>query len=266
MAAPLAPADLDAYFARVGHDGRTRPDHATLAALHAGHVATIPFENLDVRWGRPLPLDPPALLAKLVHARRGGYCFEHNGLLAAVLASLGFRVLPLAARVRFGATRPLPRTHQLLLVEADGERHVVDAGFGAQTPLAPLPLAAGREHAQGAWRYRLDAEGDLWVLRTADADGWADLYAFTLEPAHPADLEMAHWYVATHPASRFVQTLTVQRATPQARHVVRNAEYVVDRGSAGTDRATLDHDDLLALITGPLGLHLPAGTRLPLPT
>lgn len=261
----LAPADLEAYFARLGYAGPVGADRATLASLHRAHVGAIPFENLDVRWGRGVSLDLPALVGKLLHARRGGYCFEQNGLFAAVLRTLGFAVTPLAARVRLGAAQRLARTHHLLLVELDGQPGIADVGFGAQTLLEPIPLLAHTTFAQGPWCYALGAEGGVWTLRMAAGDGWTDLYDFTLEPQAQADLEMANWYVSTHPASRFVQTFTVQRATPQARHAVRNREYTVDRGDGRPQTRTLAHDELLALLRGTLALDLPEGTVLPLP-
>jgi N-hydroxyarylamine O-acetyltransferase len=260
----LSAPDLAAYLVRIGHAAPAKPDLAGLATLHTAHVGAIPFENLDVRWGRGIALDLPSLVAKLVHARRGGYCFEQNGLFAAVLATLGYAVRPLAARVRFGATRVLPRTHQLLLVEIEGEPFVADVGFGAQTLLAPLPLARGTS-TQAAWRYRLDEEDGLWVLRIDAGDGWADLYAFTLAPQVPADAEMANWYVSTHPASRFVQTTTVQRATPQARHTLRDREYTVDRGHGDAEVRRIGDADLDGLLRGTFGLDLAGAPALPLP-
>lgn len=265
MTDTLAPADLAAYLARVGHHAATRPDLATLVDLHRAHVAAIPFENLDVRWGRGIALDVPALVAKLVQAGRGGYCFEQNGLFAAVLRTIGFEVRPLAARVRYRATRVLPRTHQLLLVDVEGERYVADVGFGAHTLLEPVPLAADRVFAQHAWRYALRDEGETWVLRLAQDAAWTELYAFTLEPQFPPDAEMANWYVSTHPQSRFVQTMTVQRATPGARHVVQNDEYSVDSGHGEPTVRRIGHDELVALLRSEFGLALPPGTRLPLP-
>jgi N-hydroxyarylamine O-acetyltransferase len=262
----LAPQDLDAYLRRIGVDAPARADASTLAALHTAHVGAIAFENLDVRWGRGVALDLPSLVGKLVHARRGGYCFEQNGLFAAVLRTLGYDVVPLGARVRYRAARTLPRTHHLLLVTVAGERLVVDVGFGGQTLLAPVPLEAGQPFAQGAWRYRLARDADVWVLQLADRDGWADLYAFTLEPQLPPDLEMANWYVSTHPASRFVQTLTVQRATPSARQVVQNLDYTVDRGDGDVDVQRLDEAALRALLRTAFGLALPDDAKLPLPT
>lgn len=263
MTETLAPDELAAYLARIDCVPPARSDRAALAALHRAHVAAIPFENLDVRSGKGIALDLPSLVGKLVHARRGGYCFEQNGLFAAVLRTLGFAVVPLGARVRLRATRTLPRTHQLLLVEVGGEPWVADVGFGAQTLLEPVPLVAGTTFAQAGWRYRFEREDAGWVLRWAEGAAWTDLYVFTLEPQLPADLEMANWYVSTNPASRFVQTFTVQRATDAARHRLQDLEYTIDRGNGDVVTRTLAREEIPALLRTTFGLELPADARLP---
>jgi len=257
--------DLGAYLDRVGRPAIGGIDRATLVALHRAHVASIPFENLDVLWKRGIALDTPSLQAKLVTRRRGGYCFEHNRLFALALRELGFDVVSLAARVRYRATRVLPRTHQLLLVTIGGERFVADVGFGGNTLLEPLPLVPGEVVAQHRWRYRLAREDGLHMLQLEASDGYVDLYAFALEPAMPADLEMANWYVSTHPASRFVTTLTVQRATPEARHVLQNLDYTVDRGDGNPRTTRMAREAVPALLRDVFGLDLAGEPSLPWP-
>src|SRR3954464_14618414 len=96
--------DLDAYLARIEYSGPRDATAKTLRAVHRAHATHIPFENLDILLGKSIPLDLPSLQRKLVHDRRGGYCFEQNALLAAALESLGFKITRLAARVRFGGS------------------------------------------------------------------------------------------------------------------------------------------------------------------
>jgi len=167
--------------------------------------------------------------------------------------------------VRYRATRLLPRTHQLLLVTVAGERFVADVGFGGNTLLAPLPLVADVPVAQHAWRYRLAREGGAFVLQFETSVGFLDLYAFTLEPAVPPDLEMANWYVSTHPASRFVTTFTVQQATPAVRRLLQNLDYTEDRGGGDVRTTPIDRDALPALLRETFGLRLPDGVPLPVP-
>src|SRR4051794_1820984 len=179
MSAPPA-LDLDAYLARVGYAGELRPTAAVLAALHRAHATHIPFENLDILLGRPIRLDLASLQAKLVHGGRGGDCFEQKALLAAGVGEIGFPVTRLAARVRYGATTVLPRTHMLLLVRCEGRTWLADVGFGAEGLLHPVPFRDGAVSEQFTWSYRVVQEdGGAWVLQSLHGDGWTDLYAFT---------------------------------------------------------------------------------------
>lgn len=255
--------DVDAYLDRIHYAGRVAPDLASLAALHEAHVGSIAFENLDVLWRRPILLDVPSLEAKLVHRRRGGYCFEHNGLFAAVLQALGYTVTPLAARVRYRATRTLARTHMLLLVAIAGTRYVADVGFGGYTLLAPLPLESREPSPQHRWRYRLRKESEVHVLQIEMPEGWLDLYEFTLEPQLPIDYVMANWFVATHPESRFVNALTLQLAAPTARHVVHGCNYAIDRGHGQIEEKIVDQAMLVQLARSAFGLSLPDDVELP---
>src|SRR5690242_2886518 len=94
--------DLDAYLKRIEYTGDLEPTYSVLEALHRAHTTHIPFENLDILLGRPILLDLASLQTKLVLGCRGGYCFEHNLLFAAVLERIGFSLIRLAARVHHG--------------------------------------------------------------------------------------------------------------------------------------------------------------------
>jgi N-hydroxyarylamine O-acetyltransferase len=258
--------DLDSYLRRIEHRGGREPTLATLQALHLAHVTHIPFENLDILLGQPIRIDLGSLQTKLVANRRGGYCFEQNTLFAAVLGALGFEVTLLAARVRFGATRVLPRTHMVLKVGGRDGDWLADVGFGAAGLLFPLRFAERSAGRQFDWTYRLAEEAGQWVLRSLRDGAWTDLYAFTLEPQLPVDFEVANHYVSTHPQSRFVQTLTAQRVLPEERRTLVNDELSIERAS-GVERRGLSGDDaeLLALLAAAFDLHFPAGTRFRIP-
>jgi len=257
--------DLDAYLRRIEYSGDLRPTHAVLEALHLAHASHIPFENLDIHLGRPIRLDLASLQAKLVAGGRGGYCFEHNLLLAAVLQRMGFAVTKLAARVRYGAQRTNPRTHMLLLVVCDDTAWVADVGFGLDGLLRPVSLGQGGASEQFGRRYRVTPERDLYVLQSFESGSWADLYAFSLEPQEQADYELANYYTSTHPDSRFVQTLTVQRTTPQVRSLLRDHELSVDDGHSVTTRTLAGDDELLEVLAEVFGLRFAPGTRFRAP-
>ena len=134
--------DLDAYFARTGYTGPRTPTLATLHGIVAAHAKAIPFENLDVLLNRGINLDLGAIAQKLIHEKRGGYCFEQNTLLLSVLETLGFHVRPISARVRLQRPRDFtpPRTHVFLRVELDGVSWLADVGIGSQSLTAALRL------------------------------------------------------------------------------------------------------------------------------
>jgi N-hydroxyarylamine O-acetyltransferase len=198
--------DLPRYLERIGLTGTP-----SLAEVHRAHVTRIPFENLDPLVGIAVSLTPEALQRKLVHARRGGYCFEHNLLLKSALEALGARVQPMLARVRNGRPpEPVgPLTHLLLRVEHEGAVWHADVGFGQGTLLEPIPFGPGGPYEQSGWSFRVAAEDDLLVLQTARDGGWHDLYAFLPEPAVPIDIEVNNWFTCTHTASRMATRLLV---------------------------------------------------------
>ncbi len=195
--------DLGAYLARLGLEGRP-----TLAQLHRAHVVAIPFENLDPHRGIPVSVELRDIERKLVDARRGGYCFEHNLLFAAALRGLGYVVEPMLARVgaRDDASRSL--THLLLRVVAEGMLWHADVGFGAGTLLEPIPFGPGSAVVQSGWRRRIVRHGPQLVLQGAGDDcAWSDIYRFLPMPVAPIDIEMSNWFTATHPESGFVRSL-----------------------------------------------------------
>ena len=252
--------DLEAYVERIGQEAPLVPSLEGLVALHRAHCAAIPFENLDILLARPIALDLPALEAKLVRGRRGGYCFEQNTLFKAALEALGFRVTALAARVRVGATEVRPRTHMHLRVDLPEGAFLADVGFGGDGLVHPIPLAEGPETWVGHTGHRLRREGERWVLQGTTGDGWADLYAFTLEPHYPVDFEMANHFTSTYPRSPFVLNLTAQRSWPERRAILRNRGLTVRQG--GTENTAIrDPDHLLEVLATWFSLEFPAGTR-----
>lgn len=267
--------DREAYRKRIGFTGDWTPTIETLVDLHLAHNLAIPFENLDILLGKPIRIDLDSIQRKLFADRRGGYCFEQNTLFAEVLRSIGFSVTILAARVRYRAHRILPRTHILLLVEAEESPWIADVGFGTVGILQPIPLRAGDEFHQFGWLYRLATEEikslsgnpmEQWTLQAKQGGVWESLYSFTMEPQEPADLEMANWYVSTSPDSRFVQTLTAQRSTEDVRYLLRNMVYMEDRAGVQTLRDLRDGNELLAVLQEKFDLCLAADTRFRIPS
>jgi N-hydroxyarylamine O-acetyltransferase len=198
--------NVHAYCERINYHGGHGATPETLRALHLAHVFTVPFENLDGYRGVPVSLEPADLFAKIVTARRGGYCFELNGLFSLLLEALGFEVTRLIARVRYGAKPPYPRSHQVLRVAIGGEPWLVDVGFGGNGLLEPIPLAAGSVVRQLDEQFRLTLlESGEFLLQCLVHEEWESLYSFTLEPCHPVDYRYANYFHSHSPDSLFMQ-------------------------------------------------------------
>jgi len=249
--------DLAAYAARIGVPVPDTIDLPALHRMHQAHVGAIAFENLDAQWRRTVRIDPVSVWAKLVGSARGGYCFEQNTLFREVLRARGVTVTAREARVRSGATTRRARTHMTLVARIAGDDYLCDVGFGAYTPLHPVPLS-GEPSRQHAWVYRMAAEGSLTVLQWQRDGGWQDLYA--IEPGEPGavDFEMANWYTCTWPESGFVQTLTAQRATAAARYTLRNYTLTEDSRDASFVQ-TLRREDIVPVLRRLFGLDVPDG-------
>lgn len=267
--------DLAAYFARIGDAGSRRPNLETLNRLIEAHVRTIPFENLDVLLGRGISVEPADIERKLVHEKRGGYCFEQNTLMMHVLLELGYAVRPISARVRIGQPRDVKtaRTHMFLLVDLESEAWLVDVGVGGLSVTCALRLALNDSQPTPHESRRIIAAGDWTQLdqRSPGAvlyhevlldDSWQDVCEFTLEEMHPIDRELANWYTSTHPTSHFRDKLTVARSTATGRVTLLNRElkHRDSNGQAVVRRLESD-EELIDALRQEFGLVFPAGTR-----
>ena len=253
--------DLDAYLCRIEYSGPRAPTLAVLGALCSAHPAAIPFENIDPLLGRPPSLRIADVQAKLVGAQRGGYCFEHNALLRQALLALGFGVTALAARVAWMAPPGLPtrpRTHMLLMVEPEGERCIVDGGFGGHLINVPLRLEAQQVQSSPASDMRLMQSQGLFTLESRLPEGWAPLYRFTLEPNLPADYEPLNWFTATHPTSIFRHNLLMERLTPRTRANLLNDRLTLRTvGEAPRVQRIASAQEFGQAMREVFGLHLP---------
>jgi N-hydroxyarylamine O-acetyltransferase len=256
----LSGTDLAAYFDRIGYTGTPAPDRATLAELVLRHTLSIPFENFDPLLGRPVELAPDALVAKLVHARRGGYCFEQNGLFWRVLEAIGFMVTPLAARVLWNMDEDAvtPRSHMLLRVELPEGPAIVDVGFGGAVLTGVLDLVADVEQQTPHEPFRLLERGGEWRLQIRIREEWRTCYRFDLHPQLAIDFEPINWWVSTSPASHFTQGVTCARVLPEGRLAVRSGLFTrYGRDGSFERREIEDAEAFCALLAQEMALDLP---------
>ncbi|WIV59023.1 arylamine N-acetyltransferase family protein [Amycolatopsis nalaikhensis] len=239
--------DLDAYLARTGQP-RREPSEEALRDLMRAHVQAIPFENVDVVLGQHQGISLDVVSAKLVGRRRGGYCYEQNGLFAAVLERLGYRVHRLAARVQ--PRRPGPATHMTVVAEADGQRFLADVGYGAGI-LDPLPLVDGAVVDQAGWPQRLKHHDGWWTLQK---DG-EDILEFRLDGMHPIDFEVYHHYTSTHPKSPFTGQLVIMTLEPGVSRKLLGRELTVEKPDGSKETTTVVPEELDATLKD-LGIEL----------
>ncbi|MBC7895740.1 MAG: arylamine N-acetyltransferase [Cytophagaceae bacterium] len=244
----LGDAERDAYFARIGYHGPAAPTLETLFAIHRAHLHAIPYENLDIHLGRTLVLDPQANFHKLVYGGRGGWCYEMNGVLGAVLQSLGYDVRYLSGTVgRERRGDAAEGNHLVLLVTLD-QPWVVDVGFGDGF-LEPIPLVEGT-YRQGFLQYGLVRDGERWTVLNHPM-GSADRFDFTLEPRFLENFAAQCHELQTSPESGFVQHTVCQRFVTDGLVTLRGAVLREIRASGVTEttlgsapawgRAILEH-------------------------
>jgi len=258
--------DLNAYFARIGYEGPRDPTLEVLNAIAAAHVQAIPFENLDVLLHRPIRLEPEATFQKLVRDRRGGYCFEQNGLLLEILDAMGFQVTPLSARVRWQRPRDFtpPRTHVFLRTTINGEDWLADVGVGGLSLTSAIRLdESGLVQKTPHEPRRIVRQDGRLFHQVLLAEEWCDLYEFTLEEMPLIDRELGNWYTSAHPESHFRNRLIVSCAGPEAvRLTLENDEFSIrGRDGRAETRKLTSPEELLEVLATYFGLHFPAGTR-----
>ena len=260
--------DLDAYLARIrGCRPSGLPDIDTIASLMAAHMTAIPFENLDVLLGRGIGLDLESVAAKLVTARRGGYCFEHGTLFQAALRALGVEATAHAARVLLVAPKAeAPRTHMFLTIVDGGTTWVLDPGFGGPGPIVPVPLVEGQDARHGRDVHRLVRRDGEWVLEGLINGAMTALWTSSLEPQLPVDFALANHYVSTFPESPFATRLMIRALTPDGRVSAMNRDVTMLRHGVAEKHQLADRAALRALVAGHFGFDLPEIERLRIPS
>jgi N-hydroxyarylamine O-acetyltransferase len=223
--------NVQAYLDRIGYRGSLAPTPATLRALHVAHLQAVPFENLSIHAGQPIVLTEEALFEKIVTRRRGGFCYELNGLFAALLRTLGFAVDLLAAGVARAGGAYSPDFDHVALAVSLAERWLVDVGFG-DSFREPLRLDARGEQPEGDRAYRVDEDGPrLILLQRESAEGvWELQFRFTLQPRTLADCEEMCLYHQTSPQSHFTQKRICSLATPDGRITLSDRRLIITRG------------------------------------
>jgi N-hydroxyarylamine O-acetyltransferase len=244
--------ETDIYLRRIGFDQPVKPDVETLYELQHAHMLTVPFENLDIGWNRPIKLNFESLWQKIVIHRRGGFCYELNGLFSALLESIGYTVTHLNARVFNREGQPgIDFDHLALLVKIPGEstRWLVDVGFGDSFHW-PLNFEERYEQIQGLRAYRIEETPAGYISWQKKYDSiWERQYFFDLQPhKFPDEYEAGCNYHQTSPKSSFTRNAVISRATPNGRISLETGRLIVTQNGQRTTRSVRDQVEYQELL------------------
>ena len=225
--------DISTYLRRIDYRKPVKPDVETLRGLQRAHMLHVPFENLDIGWKRPIQLTDEALWNKIIGQRRGGFCYELNGLFARLLKEIGFDVTYLNARVyNHKGQLGIDFDHLALLVNVPDEatRWLADVGFGDSFN-EPLSFEERDEQVQGLRAYRLEQTSDGYVTWQKNYDGsWERHYFFDLRPhKFPEEYEAACLYHQTSPQSSFTRSSIISLATPDGRISLEDGRLILTK-------------------------------------
>lgn len=248
--------NTDAYLQRINYTGPLNPSVGTLRVLHQAHLLAVPFENLDIHLGRLIIPDEAAFYHKMVERRRGGFCYELNGLFAWLLRQLGFDVTLLSARVANGNDIFGPEFDHLVLLVQLEERWLADVGFG-DCFRDPLRLDEPGEQVQPLGAYRLTHAGGEWVYwERGEALEWQPQYQFTLQPRRLSDFaEMCH-IQQTAPESHFTWQRICSLATPSGRVSLSNRRLIITSNGRREEQLLADEAAVEAALTDWFGVRL----------
>lgn len=243
------------YLQALGLHGREL-DFGFLSDVVARHVATFAFSSVGCRLGEDLPIDFESLFLRIVSQRRGGYCFEQNGLLYGVLEQLGFSPELYLARVIYNQDTHPGLTHRISMVEYEGRRYVIDVGFGSLGPGIPVPMSA-IESNDGDKIFRIaerrPGEYHMQVFKEGD---FFSLYRFELARYGQADCELGHFYSHRHPDAAFVNHLVVSLIQANETRSLRDLEYWVITKSGTQNQEISDSEQLRRILVEEFGVQV----------
>lgn len=247
--------ELDAYLDRVGLPTADVSSRAGLAQLHVAHLLAVPFESLDIHLGVPIAMDTDAVVDKLVHRRRGGFCYENNILLAAVLATLGLDVVRLSAEVaRPDHTFGAPFDHLVLRTDAFDPPLLLDVGFG-EGFRSPLPVDGAWHEQTPSLPHRARREGDWILVEQRRADGETAIsYRVDPTPREAHEFHEMCTYHQTSPDSGFTRAWVASRATAEGRITVTPWRLIDTSEQGRTERELESIEDLAAVLAQHLGI------------
>jgi len=253
--------NVDAYLSRIGLNERPPATLAGLTTLHRAHLFAIPYENFDVQLGNPVTTEIAAIYDKIVMRKRGGWCYEMNGILGWALGELGFNVTRATGAVmRSMNGDTYAGNHLVLRVELPEGLYLADVGFG-DGPIDPIAIRVGAIESHG-FPYSLARADGAWWRLTNHPKGGAPNFDFNLARADEEQLARMCHLLQTWEQSNFVLNAVAQRYTKDGLVILRGRTLRHLRPASLDDRLIKDADDLVATLKKDFALDLPQAATL----
>lgn len=249
---PVHSIDAQTYFHRLGlaeTPDSAACDRAWLNRLQYAHVTRIPYENLDILSGKDLPMTLDGQFSKIILGRRGGYCFELNGLFAGLLQTVGYRITTYMGRYLRGETAIPMRRHRVIRTECADGTFICDVGVGQQAPRFPLALIPDLVQEQFGETYKITREPFLgWVVNDLYKGQWRRFYSFTEEEQLDIDFVMPSYYCEKSPDSIFNKTLMLSIKTDQGRKTIDGSTFRIFSQTGVHEEAIADPRQLIEIL------------------
>nr|WP_315029886.1 arylamine N-acetyltransferase [uncultured Chryseobacterium sp.] len=237
-------SQLEKYLKRIHYSGEIEKNINVLKKIHQLHPKHIPFENIDSYTGTVPSLNIDDVYQKLILDFRGGYCFEQNLLLSEILKYIGFEIELQLGRVVWKREEDstAAKTHVLLIADMDGEKYLIDCGFGTVTLTTPLVLNNNEPQQTPNGLFKISQQSGnyiLWIWK----EKWLPVYRFSLEQVDPIDLEIANWYLSTFPESNFKKNLVLSKVNENARYTFTDHTLNIRWESGEKESVSIDNNE-----------------------
>ncbi|HQU85700.1 MAG TPA: arylamine N-acetyltransferase [Pyrinomonadaceae bacterium] len=194
------------YLNRIGiNENGLKPNLETLNLLQKLHLLNIPFENLDIHWKTPIVLDTEKFFGKIIDRKRGGFCYELNGLFNELLKELGFQTKLISARVFNGKEFGAEYDHLAILVKIGDAEYLTDVGFG-DFSAEPLKFVLDKEQTDANGTFLIKNHDDEYFeVVKKHGENWQSEYIFKDLARDLSEFaEMCNFH-QTSPASHFTR-------------------------------------------------------------
>lgn len=248
--------DIKKYFERLNLDPMLIPNLQSLKKIHEHHLLNIPFENLDIHYNNSIVLDFDLLENKILGMKRGGFCYELNGLFYKLLSELGYNVKMINARVYDKYGNPgTEYDHMALIVKIDDSEFLADVGFGDNF-VEPLKFSPDIIQGDKAGLFKIVDEGNSIYKLCSSEDGqvFKDLYLFSDREEKLKNFEEMCLYHQTSSESHFTQKRVCSMLTPEGRITLSDLKLIKTSNGVRTENILRNEEEFKKTLKGLFGV------------